>query len=194
MHLKHHVSLVHINFHTILPRLQSLLSAQPTALQSIAHHFGAAKDLSKTLSRIGLERHPSVLELQHRWKHPQRSKTESLLKSNGVLPVIFHVDGATLFQDLSSFASMVAHGTALLMETDNDAELQEMEEEVEQPQASAPAKPTLWPTSRDLPLQDILFCKYACIFAVQTMKDASRDLVFSFGPGLSCRADQVQGK
>ena len=45
MHLKPRISLVHVNFHAMLPRLQTLLTKQPTALQDLAAHFYTAKQL-----------------------------------------------------------------------------------------------------------------------------------------------------
>ena len=165
----------------ILPRLQALLSEQPTALQTISRHFAEARDMKKMLRQIGLDKHPTVLELQHRWRDPHRSKTEVFLKSNGTSPVIFHVDGQTLFQDLST-SSMLQHGT-LDVETDIDPE---MAEEEEPPTASVDI-PSIWSSrSRDLPLQDTLLCKYACVFATSMMKEAPRDQIFSLGGALSC--------
>ena len=193
MHLKHHVSLVHINFHCILPQLHILLNEQPTALQDLARHFQVARNLPLALSKLGLDHHPSIVELQHRWRDPHRSQAESLLKRNGVLPVIFHVDGPTLFQDLSQFQALLQPGHLALAE-DNSQEVPEPADPdlVEPASLQTDAIHPLWQnTLGDLPVHDALLCKYACSYAVHLMKQAGRQDIFSLGPRLACSPEQV---
>ena len=166
MHLKHHVSLVHINFHAMLPRLNALLASSPRALQDISQHFADARDLLPTLKRLGLDQHPGVLELQNVWRHSQRSRTEAMLKSNGVLPIIFHVDGPTLFQDLSSFRSLLKSGHGLY-DNSEGSELKEL-----------PPREPVFQVVGDMPAWEALMCKYAPEYAVFVMTQAAQDVIF----------------
>ena len=169
-----------MNFHAMLPRLHALLSANARALSEIAEDFQDARDLPKCLGRLGLEHHPGVLELKHVWRNPHRSRSEALLKSNGILPIIFHSDGPTLFQDLSAFSTLLKTGH------DSGNAIENAELTVE-PLGSPTVPPRV-----EMPLLDSFMCKYATQFAVQLMKQASRNVVFSLGPRLSCAATEVE--
>ena len=98
------------------------------------------------------------------------------MSSGGAVAVIFHADGPTLFQDLSSF-------TALGKDEEHDCG---------QSDVPPPANMVPWPRSpQQMPLQDRLFCKYAVPFAVHLMSIAEADMVFSLGGHRSFKPEEV---